>query len=117
MIKTKLSILAFAFLSLVNNAKASSTSANFESIATLNGSCVVFTDNINFGSITYSATGSATLQGNISAICSKGGGGLGAVGTYGNSNTQQFPVFVKIQLNHNIKHDTYSDTLVVTLMY
>lgn len=168
MIKNKISLLTLVFFSLINNAVAGSTSANFESNATLNSSCVVSTNNIDFGNINPAATGNATLQGNISAICSKGveyylyisagssndvrnramvgsggntdtlkynvyvtgdhsliwtdlasqgGGGLGAAGTYGNSNTQNFPIFVKIPLNQYIKPDTYSDSLVVTLMY
>ena len=70
MIKSKISLLALALAAISSQAFAGTTSANFQSTATLSSSCVVSATNVNFGTITPAATGTTTATGTITSTCS-----------------------------------------------
>lgn len=69
--KTKITLIAIALAAISSQAFAAGTAtANFQATATVSSSCVVTATNVNFGTITPDATGSATANGVITSRCS-----------------------------------------------
>lgn len=65
-------LVAATLAALSGSAVAGSTSANFQTTATLGASCSVSASDINFGAITPAETGEASANGSVTATCSKG---------------------------------------------
>lgn len=106
MFTSKLSLLAFALLSLSSQSFAGTTSGNLQTTATLNSSCSVFALGINFGTITPSTSGIVEALGSIHTTCSKGvayvvrlSTGAGSfeertmIGTSGNTDTLAYNLY------------------------
>lgn len=70
--KSILGMSAIALGLISAQAFAASTSANFQTTATLNGACVISATNVAFGAVTPSATGNATANGIVTYTCSRG---------------------------------------------
>lgn len=51
---------------------AATQSANFQAQATLNATCILFTTNVNFGTVSPSLTGFNTANGIITVLCTRG---------------------------------------------
>lgn len=113
MFTSRLSVLAFALISLSSQAFAGTTLGSFQTNATLSSSCSVFALGINFGTITPAASGIVEALGSIHTTCSKGvsyvvqlSPGAGSfeertmIGTAGNTDTLAYNLYT------NPSHDT-----------
>jgi spore coat protein U-like protein len=113
--KLKSPLIGLLFSIIVSHVYAETSTGNFQSTSTLNGSCTLTGGSLGFGAFQPQASGTTTARGTFSVLCTSTSA-YDVIVSAGNSNNQQQRSMTGQESNDSLQYNIYTDTTYTTIV-